>query len=53
MADEHGGQLPTQILAEQKAVPGTQFQKAIDAPDLRNKIRDPQNSNVLIVANQN
>ena len=52
MAGEQGGQLPTQILLEQKAVPGTQFQEAIDAPDFRNKVRKPQNSNALIGANQ-
>ena len=51
MAGEQGGQLPTQIMAEQKAVQGTQFQDAIDAPDLRNKIRKPQNSNALIDSN--
>ena len=53
MAGEQGGQLPTQIFAECKAMPGTLFQEAIDTPDLRNKIREPYNSNVLIVANQN
>ena len=52
MAGEQGGQLPTQIMAEQKAVQGTQFQEAIDAPDLRNRIRKPQNSNALIGAHQ-
>ena len=52
MAGEQGGQLPTQMMAEQKAVQGTQFQDAIDAPDLRNKIRKPPNSNALIGASQ-
>ena len=52
MAGEQGGQLPTQILVEQKAVQGIQFQEAIDTPDLRNKIRKQQNSNALIGANQ-